>query len=162
MLRRQGMGFRKCPGLGSTAKWSPCAAIERWPSLAVNPTQLRCRQSYANQRGYCLSAAQRCWSSAQIVFVAIHRSRGEARWVEWNLRSGAQQRNHWRCDGIMALRGQGSYSPTPNSTSNRFDSSEAVQPLVSQYLGKNKTQKGTGEAESVGDCSSSTHSTSLA
>jgi len=27
MLRRQGMGFRKCPGLGSTIKWSPWVYI---------------------------------------------------------------------------------------------------------------------------------------
>jgi len=27
VLQRQGMGFKKCPGLGPETKWSPCAKL---------------------------------------------------------------------------------------------------------------------------------------
>ena len=42
------------------------ATIDRWRSVKFNPAPLRCGQSCVNQRGYCLSTAQRCQSSAQI------------------------------------------------------------------------------------------------
>jgi len=31
MLRRQGMSFIKCPGFGSTTKWSPCPGQKQLP-----------------------------------------------------------------------------------------------------------------------------------
>jgi len=57
--------------------------IDQWRSLAVNPALLRCREKWANQRGYCpptaqswQPTAQRCLSSAQSLrhYAGIERS----------------------------------------------------------------------------------------